>query len=164
MTRGSRLGDREVSSRRPRARPMGRWPADRGRRQPIRRSRKTTPAPARMTAAGSHGSVWAPWGELGVEDLLDPLAQRRGEDREGDLDAVVEVPGHPVRGGEKVLLVASVQEIVDARVLEEAIDDRDDADPLGQTGQAGPEAADPPDDQVDVHAGPARRAQLLDQR
>src|SRR5439155_8290238 len=103
-------------------------------------------------------------GELDVEDLLEPLPQGRSQDREGDLDAMVEVPRHPVRGGEEVLLVAAIEEIVDARVLEEAIDDRDDADSLGQSGYAGPEAADPPDDQVDVHPRLARRAQLVDER
>src|SRR5262245_24870703 len=99
--------------------------------------------------------------QLDVENLPEPLPQGGSQDREGDLHAVVEIPGHPVRRGEEVLLVATVQEVVDAGVLEEAIDDGDDADPLGQTGQAGAEAADAPDDQVDLHPRLARRAQLV---
>src|SRR5262249_53217424 len=102
-------------------------------------------------------------GQLDLEDLLEPLAQGRSQDREGDLHAMIEVPGHPGRRGEEGLLVATVQEVVDAGVLEEAIDDGDDADPLGQTGQAGAEAADAPDDQVDLPPRLARRAQLVDE-
>ena len=51
------------------------------------------------------------------------------------------------------LRLAAVVEPEDARVLEEASDDRPHRDPLAHAGHARPQAADAADDQVDPHAG-----------
>ena len=51
----------------------------------------------------------------------------------------------------------AVAEADDAAVLEEAADDALDADVLGQAGHAGPQAADAAHDEIDRHAGLARR-------
>ena len=76
--------------------------------------------------------------------------------REHQLDALVEVARHPVGAGEVDLLLAAVQEIVDARVLEKTIDDRDHLDVLAVPGHAGPQRADAAHVQAD--ATPARDA------
>ena len=99
-------------------------------------------------------------GELDLEDLAHLGLEPRVEDGEGDLDAVVEVARHPVGGGEEVLGRAAVLEVEDPGVLEEAVDDRDHADALGQPRHAGPQAADAAHDEVDLARRPGwpRRA------
>src|SRR6266849_4638998 len=57
-------------------------------------------------------------GELDLEDLADLGLEVRIQHREGDLDAAVQVAGHPVRGGEQIFRVITVLEIKDPRVLE----------------------------------------------
>src|SRR5262245_43355172 len=101
-------------------------------------------------------------GQLDLENLVDLRLQHGVEHGEGHLDAMVEVPGHPVPGGQPVLGLAVVLEVEDARVLQIAVDDGDGADAVGQAGHAGSQAADAAHDQVDLHAGLARRVQLLD--
>ena len=64
-------------------------------------------------------------------------------DREHQLDALVEVARHPVGARQVDLLVAAVQEVVDARVLEEAIDDGDDLDVVADAGTPGRSAQMP---------------------
>ena len=53
-------------------------------------------------------------------------------------------------------------EAIDARVFEEAADDRLDADRLGQAGHAGTQAADPAHDEVDLDPVPARVVEGVD--
>src|SRR5208337_5469054 len=72
---------------------------------------------------------------------------------EHQLDAAVEVAGHPVGRGEEDLGLAVVEEIGDPRVFEVLVKDADDADVLGDVGNSGPEAADAADQQVDLDAG-----------
>ncbi len=62
----------------------------------------------------------------------------------------IQVPRHQVRRPDEVPGIVALAEPEDARVFEEAADDRSDADSFGQTGDPGLQAADPPDDQVDV--------------
>src|SRR5882724_10716883 len=102
-------------------------------------------------------------GELRLENLADLPVQGGVQDREGGLDAAVEVAGHPVGRGQEVLRLSAVLEVVDARVLEIAVHDRDDADVLGEVRDLRAQAADAADDEIDPHAGRARRVQLLDQ-
>ena len=56
--------------------------------------------------------------------------------REEELDAPVEVARHPVGAREVDLLVAAVPEVEDARVLEEAVHDRDDLDRVARALEA----------------------------
>src|SRR2546430_5587837 len=49
-------------------------------------------------------------------------------------------------------------------MLEEAPDDADDADAFRESRYARPEAADPPDDQVDLDTGRGGRIEFLDHR
>src|SRR5690606_15274549 len=60
---------------------------------------------------------------------------------------------HPVRARAVDLLAPAVAEVVAARMLEEAADDRADPDVLGDARKAGPQAADAADDEVDLDAG-----------
>ena len=72
------------------------------------------------------------------------------------LDALVEVAGHEVGRADVVRRPAgagAVAEAVDAGVLEVAAEDRADPDVLRQARHAGAQAADAPQDQVDLHAG-----------
>ena len=64
-----------------------------------------------------------------AQDLVDhPVAQPLVLDREHDLDPALEVARHPVGRRQVDLALAAVAEVEDARVLEEPIDDADDAD------------------------------------
>ena len=78
-------------------------------------------------------------------------------DRHGHLDAVVEVARHQVRGGDVDGLLALALEGVDARVLEQAPDDRDHADVLRDARHARAQAADAAHVQLHAHARAARR-------
>src|SRR5690606_41860263 len=79
----------------------------------------------------------------------------------------VEVAAHGVGAGDAQARLgarqrAAVAEGPDAAVLEEAADDRLDADRLRQAGDAGPQAADPADHQHDRHARLARLVEPVD--
>src|ERR1700733_6162946 len=67
-------------------------------------------------------------GEGAFERVEQLCAQALGLDRHRQLDAVVEVARHQVRGGDVDRLLAAAFEGVDARVLEQPADDRDDPD------------------------------------
>ncbi len=60
---------------------------------------------------------------------------------------------HPVGARRVHLFVSAVVEAKDALVLEEAVDDRKDLDPLGEAGDARAQAADAADRELDLHAG-----------
>src|SRR5439155_760081 len=109
-------------------------------------------------APGLHGI-----GELDLEDLADLGLEGGVQHRERDLDAAIEVAGHPVRGGEQVFRVLTVLEVEDPRVLEVAVDDGDDADPRREPGHRGAQATRAAHDQVDPYARLAGVVQLLDQ-
>ena len=57
----------------------------------------------------------------------------------------------------QVLLGAAVAEIIDAAVLQEAPDDADDANGLGNAREARAQAASIANDQIDLHPGSAAR-------
>ena len=90
------------------------------------------------------------------DDLGDPVAGVAVLDRHERLDPPIEVALHQVGRPDVPLLVAAVQEAVDARVLEELADDRADHDPVGDPLAAGPDRADAADDEVHVDAALAR--------
>ena len=83
------------------------------------------------------------------------------------LDAAVEVALHQVGGGDVdtrlgVRQAMAVAEGVDAAVLEEAADDRLDADVVRQARHSRPQAADAAHDEVDLHAGLAGVVERVD--
>src|SRR5712671_2291169 len=82
-------------------------------------------------------------------------------DRRDDLHPPIEVAGHPVGGPEVQLGVAVVSEIENARVLEKTADDADHSDSITDARNSRPQAADPTDDQVDVHSGLRRIIEML---
>ena len=88
-----------------------------------------------------------------------PTAARAGarvRDRNGGLDPLREVAVHPVGGADQELALERILgarcEVEDPRVLEEAADDRADAQVLGQAGHARRQAAEAAHDQVDRHS------------
>ena len=68
---------------------------------------------------------------------MDLRLQLRVFDRGDQLDAAVEVARHQVGGADQHAGLVAALEGVDARVLEEAADDRDDADVLRDPRHAG---------------------------
>src|SRR5918997_1239469 len=101
-------------------------------------------------------------GELEVEQAADLLAVALLAQREGRLDAPVEVALHQVGASEVHLLVIPVGEGEDTGVLEEASYQRDYADVLAHGFHAGPEAADAAYDQVYLHPGLGGSVEELD--
>ena len=98
----------------------------------------------------------------GQDALHHALFERRGLDREHDLDAPEEVAWHPIRARQEDLGAPRIAEVEHAAVLEEAVDDADHTDPLGDARQARAQAAGAPNDQVDVDAGLRRAIQRVD--
>ena len=96
----------------------------------------------------------APTGEtLEVEQAADPLTVMFLAQREGRLDAPVEVALHQVCASEVDLLVVTFAEGEDAGVLEEAADDGADADVFADAFEPRAQGADAADDEVDLNAG-----------
>src|SRR5262249_61152764 len=103
----------------------------------------------------------------GAEEPLEPdvagvRAQRRVEDRTQHFAATVEIALHQVGAADEHRRVAAVLEPEHARMLEEASDDRADGDAVADAGNAGPQAADAANDEVDPHARLRRAIQPLD--
>ncbi len=94
--------------------------------------------------------------KFGDHDLVEHLfVHGRIEDRAQRLDAAVEIARHHVGGGDvdrgfRMRQAVAAAEAVDAAVLEEAADDRLDADILGQARDAGPQAADAAHHEIDL--------------
>ena len=64
----------------------------------------------------------------------------------------IEIPRHPIRAPEVELLVATVREVEQSRMLEEPADDADHPDAVAYTRDAGTQTADATHDEVDFHA------------
>src|SRR5215218_3614983 len=101
-------------------------------------------------------------GELEIEQAADLLAVALLAQREGRLDAPVEVALHQVGASEVHLFVIPVGKGEDTGVLEEASYQRDYADVLAHAFHAGPEAADAAYDQVYLHPGLGGLVEELD--
>ncbi len=91
-----------------------------------------------------------------VESVDDLLRERGLLDGESRLDPAEEVARHPVGRGEPDLAVAAVLEDERAAVLEEAAHDGAHADRLRDARNAGLQAADAADEEVDRSRRPAR--------
>ena len=93
-------------------------------------------------------------GEVRGQDLVvDAGFGGRVADGEGDFAALEEIARHPVGRAEVDFVVAAVGEVEDAGVLEEAADNRADANAVGQPLDARAQNAEAADDEVDLDAG-----------
>ena len=96
----------------------------------------------RATIALNVCPVWLhiPGASLIVEQRVQHdakfFSQRSRLDRYEGFDPADQIARHAVCGTDVVLLLATVAEVVDARVLEEATDDADDANVLRQPGNS----------------------------
>src|SRR4051794_37409189 len=79
------------------------------------------------------------------------------------LDPAIEVSRHPIGASDIDLLLSTVAEVEDTAVLQESSDDRDDAYVLGKVGNAGPQAADAPDNKIDLHSARRRSIEAPDE-
>ena len=75
-------------------------------------------------------------GELGIQDLSDPLLDRFIFNREEDLYPTIQVTRHPVRTGAIVFLVPIIIEIIDTAVFQKLSNDRTDLNILTQADNA----------------------------
>src|SRR5437879_5773673 len=98
-----------------------------------------------------------------LDDLVQPLTERRIVDGHGYLDPAVQVARHQVCGADVVAGSSlRIAEPVDPGVLEEPTHDRADADRLRQPGDLRPEAADAAHREVDPGAGRRRLIKRFD--
>ncbi len=99
--------------------------------------------------------------EVGDHDLLEHLLMHGGVlDGHERLNAPIEVSGHPIGGGNEDLGFAGRHGLAvgkgdDPGVLQIASDDTLDTDVFGKPRNAGPQAANPPHHQIDLHPGAA---------
>src|ERR1700731_234955 len=106
--------------------------------------------------------------EIGNHDLIKHLLMhRRVDDRAQRLDATIEVAGHQIRRGNidrrlGMRQTVSAAETIDAPMLEEAADDRLDANVLRKAGNAGPQATNAAYDQVDRYPRGGRLIERID--
>src|SRR5262245_478216 len=95
---------------------------------------------------------------------LDVVAEHRSQrvqhacamirmfDREHQLYSFVEISRHPIGAGQIELFVTAIEEVIDSRMFEKAIDDRYHFDIRAQIRHAWPERADPPNVESDSRA------------
>src|SRR5690606_10959237 len=102
--------------------------------------------------------------EVGGDDFLDQaLFKLRIEDGKHALNAAEEIAAHPVGAADvHFRLVAGVLEVINAAVLQEAAHDAAHPDVLAHPLDAGHEAANAADDQVDLHACSGGGVEVID--
>ncbi len=91
--------------------------------------------------------------KLEIQDMHDLFFELFILHREQDLHPFVKISWHPVRASHIDLRFSVIFKIIDPGVFQEGSYDGADADGLTHTLDALFEAADSPDDQVDLHAG-----------
>ena len=96
-----------------------------------------------------------------MEDPDELLLHLRVIDGAGDLHPAVEVPGHEVRRGDVYPGVLPPAEAVDPPVLQIAAHDAGDVDILRVGGNPRPQAADAPQDHLDLDPGAGGLRQLV---
>src|SRR5262249_49633997 len=97
-----------------------------------------------------------------LEDRFDLVPHVEVLDRNDDLDAVNEVARHDIGAAEEVGPLVVDLEAVEPAVLQEAAEDRTDADVLAQPFDAGDEGADRAHDEIDLRPRLGRAVQLVD--
>ena len=96
------------------------------------------------------------------QDFSEAVAEGGVFDGGDGFDAPIEVAVHPVGGADVKLFVAVVEEVIDAGVFEETAQDAVDGDVFGHAFDAGPEAAESADDELDFDAGAGGGIELVD--
>ena len=99
--------------------------------------------------------------QLGVEDPQQLLPDLRVVDGAHDLHPAVQVPGHHIGGRDEHLRAFSPAKAVDAPVLQIAAHDAGHMDIFRPGGNPRTQAADAPQDQLDLHPGAGRLRELI---
>src|SRR5262249_39046266 len=121
-------------------------------------------AAQRTLAIGANGAPVGPIGEHATglhvvrevlcQDLVaNTAAQLSIFDRENQLDSPVEIARHQVGAAGMNLLIAAVTKIKNPAVLEKAANHARYTDCFAHARNARAQAADPADEQVDLHSG-----------
>src|SRR4029079_11967228 len=101
-------------------------------------------------------------GEGAVESIGELILVAWVVNRCDQLDSVVEVARHQIRGSDVDRVLVGTLEGIDPRMLEEAANHRDHADVLRDALDSGPQRADAPDVEVHLHAGLRRPIESTD--
>src|ERR1044071_270135 len=119
--------------------------------------------PSLVVAVGVHFPGLAVVGQIGLEAFLDyALLDPAVEDGEAQLDSPEEIASHPVGARQVEVVLSPVEEVEDARVLEEPSDDRAHAYVLRQPRDSGTQRTYAAHDQVDFRAGLRSPVERLD--
>src|SRR5215216_4455177 len=95
-----------------------------------------------------------------VSDLRCPTPIFNGEDH---FDSPVKIALHQVGTAKINLVLATVAEVIDAAMLQEAANQTDHADVLAPTGNARSQAACPAHDELDLHPSAGRAIERTNQ-
>src|SRR5579875_272631 len=90
--------------------------------------------------------------ELGIENHAQVPALAPILDRRQHLDPAFEIAFHAICRADEIFFRTTVAEIVNAPMLQEAADDTDDADVVGQSRYARTQSAGIAHDHLDFHA------------
>lgn len=91
--------------------------------------------------------------EVSWDNDLEELAAKFDiENGENDFDSAVEIPGHEIGTAEVNMGISGVVKNVDATVFEEAIDDTSNGDVITEARNAGAEATDATNEELDGDA------------
>ena len=96
-----------------------------------------------------------------MEDPHELLLHLRIVNGAGNLHPTVEVPGHKVRRGDVYLGIRSPAEAVDPPVLQVTAHNAGDVDIFRVGGDSRPQAADAPEDHLDLNTGAGGLCQLV---
>lgn len=98
--------------------------------------------------------------EVGTEAFIDePAAKHWIQHRKRHFDAPEKIPIHPVRAGQKYPVIAVIEKIENAAVLEKSPDDGAYANMFRKTGDSRSQGAGSPHDQINSDAGLRRLVQ-----
>src|SRR5690349_14909910 len=113
-----------------------------------------TGLPAHIRAIGQHAAGLRCIAEIRVEDFFTHAGDvALADQREEDLDAVIEIPLHQVGASEVDFFIAAVVEVKDAAVFKESTDDAENLDVFAHSGDAGPQRANTAHQQLHANAG-----------
>ena len=91
-------------------------------------------------------------GKEDTEDFLQFLGEMGIFDGHDRFHPAIEVPGHPIGTPDVNFFVATVAEVKNARVFQKAPNDAKDANVFAQAGNAGAQATDAANDEIDLDA------------
>ena len=93
--------------------------------------------------------------QLDVQDVDNTLLDLRIQDRESRLYPAVQVPAHPIGGGQEQIVVAGIINLPDTGMFQKHIHDTGNPD-IRTERPVGNQATNAPDNQVDLYAVLAR--------